>query len=166
MKKLILLATSTVLCACQAGEVDARQEGGAAGTKGEEAAAAAKGSSTASWDGRTPGRLQFDSATCIVMNGQVINFYAPAQAKDSIGEEPVLPQINGTQAGDGWALNIMVAQGVTHSGAGRASAATARRLELNGKLLDGASVGHGSVETVAASLVVECSEVDDLGSTP
>lgn len=101
----------------------------------------------------------------MVFNGEIINFYAPANAISATPEKPVLPQINGTKAGKGWAINIVASQGITHSGAGSASAETSKSLSLSGELLDGSSASQGATRTVSAHLVVECTNVDDLGST-
>lgn len=165
MKKLILFTALISLSGCQGGEADANPAGPTAQQSAGAAASPVRALSTASWSGGSSGQLRFDTASCIVMNGEIINFYAPAHAKDAIGEEPVLPQINGTKAGQGWAMNIMVTQGVTHSGGGSASAATSRTLTLSGDLLDGSSAARGAIGTVSANVVVECTDVDDLGTT-
>lgn len=163
VKYALGIATIVVLGACQAEKVEAQQDS-------EAAAVESDGKSTETsvsevrWDGPNAGQLRFDSAACIVMNGAVINFYAPAKAKDGTGDEPVLPQANGSKAGAGWMVNIMVANGLIHSGSGEASSATSRSAAIEARMLDESPVKRAPVETMSATLKIECTDIDDLGT--
>ncbi len=147
---------------CSAGEVEAGPAG-VAPQQGGKTGGAVKGNSEVRWDGNNAGELRFTSAACMVMNGKVINFYAPAEAKDNLGD-PVLPQINGTEAGKGWVVNAITASNVIFSGSGEASVATDRELTITGKLLDGISAANEKLETVTATFTVKCTDIDDLGN--
>lgn len=160
MRSLAVFVGILMFGGCHSGEVEAGPEGGNAGQVG----GAGSAESRVSWDGEHAGQLVFSSAACMIMNGEIINFYAPAKAKDGIGGEPVVPQINGTKAGEGWAANILTADQVAFSGAGEGSAEADRALKITATLLDGISAKRNELATVTAEFDVHCTDIDDLGN--
>ncbi len=159
------IAAILMVAACQAEDPKARQDSPSAAVE-SDSRKTGTAVTEVRWDGPNAGQLRFDSAACIVMNGAVINFYAPAQAKDGISGQPVLPQANGSKAGDGWMVNIMAANGLVHSGSGEAISATSRSVTIDAKVLDGSPMKRSPVETISSILKIECTEIDDLGTFP